>query len=216
MKKLVIFDLDGTLLDTLCDLRDAVNHTMRYVGRPERTIADVRRFIGNGIRKLIERSLGDNFDDALVDECFKVFFDYYKVHYNVNTVKYDGVDRCIDLLLKNGVGVGVVTNKLNSMAVDLCREHFGDVFVGVVGDVDGMPRKPDPAKVLKMMSDCGCEQCVLVGDSSVDVKTAKNAGIPCVAVSWGFEDRDKLVLLEPEYIADTDKELEEILIKALI
>lgn len=211
MKKLVIFDLDGTLLDTLGDLCGAVNYTMAYAGRPARSIGEVRSFIGNGVRRLIELSLGDPADDELVGRCFDVFIAYYGQHYNDKTVKYEGIDRCLSRLIESGVGVGVVTNKLHKMAVDLCREHFGDCFFGVIGDVAGLARKPDPTKVLKMMKDSGCEECLLVGDSSVDVKTAKNAGIPCIAVSWGFESRERLVSLEPEYIADNSDELKEIL-----
>lgn len=211
MKKLVIFDLDGTLLDTLGDLCNAVNYTMAYAGRPARTIEEVRSFIGNGIKRLIELSLGGEFDDELVARCFDTFYVYYRQHYNELTVKYEGMDVILQRLIDKGISVGVVTNKLNEMANDLCQEHFGDCFVSVMGDVPDVPRKPDPTKVLKMMKDSDCDECILVGDSSVDINTAKNAGISCVAVSWGFQSRERLVSLEPDYIADNKDELEEIL-----
>ena len=215
MKKLVIFDLDGTLLDTLGDLCQAVNFAMEIVDRPNRSIADIRTFIGNGTKKLIELSLDNDCDEALVERCIAAFSSYYGEHYNENTVKYEGVAECIDMLIENGIAVGVVTNKLDKMAKMLCLEHFGDKFVGVMGDVPEFARKPDPSKIFKMMRDAGCDECILVGDSRVDIKTAKNAGIECIAVSWGFESRENILANEPEYIADNCAELIECLKKAL-
>ena len=160
---------------------------------------------------MIERALGDGADEQTVAACIAKFADYYKDHYNVKTRAYGGVHRCIDMLRKNGVRVGVVTNKLHDISVALCREHFGEVFDSVIGDLPGLARKPDPSKVKSMMAEFCCEQAIMVGDSDVDIKTAKNAGIPCVALSWGFNSRERLIAAAPEYIADTSDQLENIL-----
>jgi phosphoglycolate phosphatase len=215
MKKLVIFDLDGTLLNTLADLGDAINHAIATVGVPPYTLETIETFIGNGTQKMFERALGERCSDEALAQCIEVYSEYYGQNYNVKTCAYDGVARCVELLNKNGVMVGVVTNKLDEMAVKLCREHFGDVFFGVIGDLPGFPRKPDPSKIFKMMADADAGECVIVGDSTVDVQTAKNAGLPCVAVSWGFNSRDKLESACPEYIAENEAELIDCLEKVL-
>ena len=207
MERLVIFDLDGTLLDTLGDLCDATNFALAGVGKPLISIDDVRRFIGNGTKKLIERALGEGFDEQTVADCTVSFTQYYGEHYNDKTYAYDGIKSCVDCLIDNGVAVGVVTNKLDAMSKKLCAEHFGDVFLGVVGDVAGLARKPDPQKVLKMIADAEADECIIVGDSTVDVQTAKNARVPCIAVSWGFNTRRALEESCPDIIVDTAEEL---------
>lgn len=223
MNKLVIFDLDGTLLDTLGDLCDAVNYAIGTVGRPPRTRDEIRTYIGNGTRKMIERALygfedfqdREHVDDALIEKCIAEYTEYYGAHYNVKTYAYEGILHCLELLIKNGICAGVVTNKLDRMSQKLCREHFGDVFFGIVGDVPGKKRKPDPSKVLKMMADAQADKCVIVGDSTVDVQTAKNAGLPCIAVTWGFNPEAMLVNACPEYIAHDYLELIDCLEKSL-
>lgn len=215
MNKLVIFDLDGTLLDTLGDLTDSVNFAITSCEHAARTVDEVRTFIGNGTKKMIERALGGDAGKQLIAACIAKFAAHYKDHYNVKTRAYDGVRHCIAMLHENGVSVGVVTNKLHDISVSLCREHFGDVFDRVIGDLPGLERKPDPSKVLKMMSELDCGSAIMVGDSDVDVMTAKNAGIPCVAVSWGFNSRERLIAAHPEYIVDSVEELERKLFELL-
>lgn len=216
MNNLVIFDLDGTLLDTLGDLTDSVNFAIASVGHDPRTLDEMRTFIGNGTRRMIERALGeDALNKETVDDCVSEFAAHYNDHYNVKTEAYKGIELCISELVKNGIRIGVVTNKLHDISVKLCFEHFGDVFDGVIGDLPGLERKPDPSKVLKMMSELDCGSAIMVGDSDVDVMTAKNAGIPCVAVSWGFNSREKLIAAHPEYIVDSAEELERKLLEIL-
>ena len=202
MNKIVLFDLDGTLLDTLGDLTEAVNYALRCTNMPPRTPAEVRSFVGNGARKLIERSLGEGATEELIDICIKDFSEFYKSNYAVKTEAYDGMLECVDKLLARGIRCGVVTNKLHDISVDLCAKFFPGRFEEVVGDLPDMPRKPDPARVLKMIQKLGGGSALYVGDSWVDVQTAKNAKIPCVLLSWGFNSRTRLLEEGAEYIVD--------------
>ena len=207
MNKIVIFDLDGTLLDTLGDLCDAVNFALDKVNRPRRTLDEVKGFVGNGTRKLIERSLGEFENEELVDECVRNFTEFYKHNYSVKTVAYDGICDCVDRLLAQGVRCGVVTNKLHDISVDLCARFFPGRFAEVVGDTPDLPRKPDPTKVFDVIKRLGGGKAVFVGDSWVDVKTAKNAGIDGVMLSWGFNSRETLAREGADCIVDNAQHL---------
>ena len=212
MRGLVIFDLDGTLLDTLGDLADAVNAAITELGRPARTTDEVRGFIGNGTKRLIEGALGDGADDSTVEKCLAIFKAHYGGNYAVRTYAYEGVADSIAKLRAVGVTCGVITNKLHGISLSLCEKYFPGAFVEVIGDTPDMKRKPDPQKVYKMLSDLGFDTAVFVGDSDVDVKTAHNAGLPCVAVSWGFNDKEQLLAAGAEIIADNAEQmLDEIL-----
>lgn len=195
--KAAIFDLDGTLLNTLDDLWDAVNHTMDTYGFPRRTRDEVRAFVGNGVERLIELSLG--IPDALNHPKFAEITASYRAHYAANsehkTAPYPGVTDLIRRLLDDGIAVSVVSNKPHGATVTLCAKYFPEVTV-VCGEreAEGIRRKPWPDTVFKAVDDLGLTpaDCVYIGDSEVDILTAKNAGMDCISVLWGFRDEDEL------------------------
>jgi len=195
--KAVLFDLDGTLLDTLDDLADAVNHTMETYGFPRRTRDEVRAFVGNGVERLIELALG--IPDAQNHPQFAEIVADYRAYYAANsehkTAPYDGVIRLIRRLLTGGIAVAVVSNKPHNATVTLCAKYFPEVAV-VCGEreSEGIRRKPWPDTVFKAAEELGRtpEECVYVGDSEVDILTAKNAGMDCISVLWGFRDEVEL------------------------
>ena len=186
MKTGILFDLDGTLLDTLEDLADAVNHTLRQFGYPERTLEEVRCFVGNGARKLIERAVPDGAD---VDAALAAFRAYYYAHCRVKTKPYGGIMEAL-AELKKKYPIAVVSNKPDSAVKSLCADYFPGLYAR--GESTDCPRKPAPDMVFKAMEAIGVERCIYVGDSEVDVLTAKNAGMPCLSVLWGFRDRDEI------------------------
>ena len=186
----VLFDLDGTLLNTLDDLADAVNETLRHFGCPERTRDEVRRFVGNGAERLIRLSLPGKAGDPEVSEALAYFKTYYAAHSRIKTRPYDGILEAL-AEIKREFPVAIVSNKPDNAAKGLCAEFFGDVYA--LGERGDIPRKPAPDMVRRAMTEIGAENCIYVGDSEVDVLTAKNAGVPCLSVLWGFRDRDVLV-----------------------
>ena len=186
MKTGILWDLDGTLLDTLEDLADGVNVALRHFGYPERTIEEVRRFVGNGARRLIERAVPDGAD---VDAVLEAFRSYYDAHCQVKTKPYDGILPALKSLGET-YSIAIVSNKPDSAVKALCADYFPGIYA--LGEAAGCPRKPAADMVFKAMKAIGVDRCIYVGDSEVDVLTAKNAGVPCVCVLWGFRDRDVL------------------------
>ncbi len=215
MNKLVIFDLDGTLLDTLGDICAAVNFSLGQVGRPLRTREEVYTFIGNGSRRLIDYALGDEPDEKLSQRSLDIYCKYYAEHYCDHTYPYAGIVECVDELIARGVTCAVITNKMQDVSSALCQRYFGERFVRVIGDTKGAPRKPDPTKVFALMAELDCREAVFVGDSYVDVTTAKNAGLPCVALTWGFNTRAQLEAAGADIYADSSEELMEHLCRLL-
>lgn len=189
-KTAVIFDLDGTLLDTLDDLRDALNYTLHAFGYPQRTLDEVRRFVGNGIPNLIERATSP---DAPIQEMLDVFLPYYQRHNMDKTRPYAGVSEMLDRLKEQGRLMAIVTNKVHAASQALCGRFFPQVDV-VVGSQPGLPNKPAPDMVRAAMERLGVgpAETVYVGDSEVDLATARNTGLDCVCVTWGFRDREEL------------------------
>ena len=187
----VLFDLDGTLLNTLDDLVDATNAALAQFGYPARTTDEVRQFVGNGAERLIRLALPGNADDLEVSEVLAFYKDYYAAHSQIKTYPYEGVLEALDLV-KQEFPVAIVSNKPDEAVKILCGQYFGDVYA--LGQSSNLPRKPAPDMVHKAMSAIGADRCIYVGDSEVDVLTAKNAGVPCLSVLWGF--RDKATLLE--------------------
>lgn len=189
-KTAVIFDLDGTLLDTLDDLRDALNYTLHAFGYPQRTLDEVRRFVGNGIPNLIERATSP---DAPIQEMLDVFLPYYQRHNMDKTRPYAGVSEMLDRLKEQGRLMAIVTNKVHAVSQALCGRFFPQVDV-VVGSQPGLPNKPAPDMVRAAMERLGVgpAETVYVGDSEVDLATARNTGLDCVCVTWGFRDREEL------------------------
>lgn len=189
-KRAVIFDLDGTLLDTLEDLKAALDHTLAAFGYPLRTLEEVRRFVGNGIPNLIERATSP---DAPIQEMLDVFLPYYQLHNMDKTRPYEGVSEMLDRLKARGRAMAIVTNKVHAASRALCGRFFPQVDV-VVGSQPGLANKPAPDMVRSAMEQLGVgpEEITYVGDSEVDLATARNAGLDCVCVTWGFRDKEEL------------------------
>lgn len=204
-----IFDLDGTLLDTLQDLANAVNHAMREMNYPERTVDEVRRFIGNGIRMLIKRAAPQGISVEDYEKTLAVFTAYYLDHIADFTKPYDGIAEVIKTLKSKGCKVAVVSNKADEAAKKVVKDYFGDIFDMVVGKMDRFPSKPEPDSVLYVIETLGADKdkCIYSGDSEVDVQTAHNAGLPCVGVTWGNRDVSELIAAGAEYIAEKPNEI---------
>lgn len=209
MYKAVIFDLDGTLLNTLGDLASSVNFALKSCGYPERTVNEIRAFIGNGVIKLMQRATPDGIGQEDFDRCFNLFRSYYLEHMFDTTKPYDGILPLLDSLKEAGIRTAVVSNKLHSGVVGLCRDFFGDRLTCAFGVLDESERKPSPANVFKAVKEMKVEaaDCVYVGDSEVDVQTANNAGLDCIAVTWGYRDLDVLKKNHPKYILDSPEEI---------
>ncbi|MGM9586260.1 MAG: HAD family hydrolase [Candidatus Limivicinus sp.] len=186
MKVGVLFDLDGTLLDTLEDLRDGTNYALGVHGYPSRSLEEVRRFVGNGAENLIRRALPSAAAEEEVQKVLATFRPYYNAHCRVKTKPYDGISEALRILSAE-YPVAIVSNKPDSAVKPLCADYFPGIFA--LGETEGCPRKPAPDMVYKAMKVIGAERCIYVGDSEVDVLTAKNAGVPCLSVLWGFRHR---------------------------
>lgn len=186
MKTGIIFDLDGTLLNTLEDLKDSVNYTLLQFGLPERTIDEVRSFVGTGARNLIRKALPGKDTDPAVEEALAVFQKYYAAHSQVKTAPYAGVLQAITEIGKKHP-VAIVSNKPDVATKDLCAKYFPGVFAR--GESADCPRKPAPDMVFQAMKQIGVNRCIYVGDSETDVETASNAGASCLSVLWGFRDK---------------------------
>ncbi len=209
----ILFDLDGTLLDTLKDLTISINYALKQLGFPERTIDEVRRFVGNGMTKLVERALSAAGAPAsLTDSCLALFSDYYKEHIHDYTVPYPGVVDLLRTLKKTGCKLAIVSNKMDGPVKSLAHLYFPDLIDAAIGTPSNH-KKPDPYCVYTALQELGStpEQCIYIGDSHVDIDTAKNAGIPCICVSWGFAGRKGLSEYHPDIIVDTADELASVL-----
>lgn len=186
MEIAMIFDLDGTLLDTLQDLQDAVNYALTQFGYPERTLEEVRQFVGEGAGKLMERAVPKGADPEPVLSCFRT---YYAAHTQVKTRPYPGILEALEALGKK-YPLAVVSNKPDEAVKILGKAYFPSLYAR--GEAPDCPRKPNAAMVHKTMEALGVQGCIYIGDSQVDVETAKNAGVPCLSVTWGFRDLDCL------------------------
>ena len=195
MYKTYIFDLDGTLLNTLGDLAASTNYALRQYGMPEHTIDDVRRFVGNGVGKLIERAIPEGLANPQYEDVLATFRKHYMLHSLDTTAPYPGIESLLHSLRSHGCNVAVVSNKFYNATVELCRHFFADTVEVAIGERANIRRKPAPDTVFEAMRQLGVsgEDTVYVGDSDVDVATARNSGIPCISVLWGFRDRDFLI-----------------------
>lgn len=208
MKIGILWDLDGTLLNTLEDLTDAVNYALARFGCPPRTMEEVRTFIGNGAAKLIRRSLPGKADDPDPEQVLAVYQTYYNAHSQVKTAPYPGVEAALKVLTGK-YPMAIVSNKPDAAVKPLCKAWFGDIFAR--GESTDCPRKPAPDMVVKAMEAIGVETCVYVGDSEVDVRTAKNAGVPCLSVLWGFRGEEELRSAGAEHFCSDPADLPETL-----
>ena len=204
----ILFDLDGTLLNTLDDLADATNAALAHFGCPGRTTDKVRQFVGNGAERLIRLALPGNADDPAVSDVLAYFKDYYAAHSQVKTRPYDGILEALAEVQKE-FPVAIVSNKPDNAVKILCSQYFGNVFA--LGESSACPRKPAPDMVYKAMAAIGADRCIYVGDSEVDVLTAKNAGVPCLSVLWGFRDEKTLMEAGAEHFCKEPKDLLQIL-----
>lgn len=205
----VLFDMDGTLLNTLDDLRDSVNFALTQFSFPTRTLEEIRRFVGNGVKKLMERAVPNGLDNPQFDACFAVFLDYYKTHNAIKTAPYEGVIPVLTALRDRGIRVAVVSNKIDNALQDLTKLYFGDLVEVAVGNREGLACKPSSDTVFAALRDLGeaADTAIYVGDSDVDVQTARNSGLPCVSVLWGFRTRDDLLAVGADTFAETPEEL---------
>lgn len=208
MKIGILFDLDGTLLNTLEDLTDSVNYALAQYDCPPRTVEDIRNFIGNGARKLIERSLPGRENDPDVDEVLATYQAYYKTHSQIKTRPYDGIIEALGEI-REKYPVAIVSNKPDAPTKLLCKEFFGDIYAR--GESSDCPRKPAPDMLQKAMQIIGVDTCIYVGDSEPDILTAKNLGVKCLSVLWGFRDRKTLEAAGGTHFCDDPRRLPEIL-----
>ena len=210
--KAIIFDLDGTLTDTLEDLYLSVNHALRSCNLPERSLDEVRRFVGNGIRKLIERSVPEGTSIALLERCFEAFRAFYVLHCQDHTRLYPGIASLLTALHAKGYRMAVVSNKLQAGVDELADTFFNGVIDVAIGEQQGIPRKPEPDMVKHALDRLGVkkEEAIYVGDSDVDLQTASNAGLPCISVLWGFRNRDFLVAHGATMLIESPQEVLEL------
>ena len=199
----IIFDLDGTILNTIEDLKDSAKYALAQRGYPQRSLEEIRSFVGNGARRLIERAVPADGDVSAVFDTFRA---YYNANCQVKTKPYDGI---LEALRKLGekYPMAVVSNKPDSAVKPLCAEYFPGLYAR--GESTDCPRKPAPDMVFKAMETIGVERCVYVGDSEVDVLTARNAGVPCLSVLWGFRDRAEIVDAGGSHFCEHTEELVE-------
>lgn len=215
--KAVIWDLDGTLLNTLDDLAASTNAALAANDLPVRTTDEVRCFVGNGVRKLIERAVPEAGDaHPKFQQTLEAFVAHYREHSKDHTRPYDGIIAVLDGLAERGIKHAIVSNKVDFAVKELSKEYFGDRMLSAVGDDPSRAKKPAPDSVLEAMRQMGVspQETVYVGDSDVDVMTARNTGIPCIAVTWGFRSEESLIEAGAVYIARKPEELP-VLIEAI-
>jgi phosphoglycolate phosphatase len=189
-----IFDLDGTLLDTLQDLAASVNYALRQHHMPEHSTDDVRRFVGNGVRRLMERAVPEGATNPAFEAAFATFREHYMEHSLDTTRPYDGIPELIHELKQRGCRMAVVSNKMMAATQELVRHFFPDIEVAIgEHEAEGIRKKPAPDTVFAAMKRLGQGSAVYVGDSDVDLETARNSGLPCINVLWGFRDREFLL-----------------------
>ena len=209
--KAVLFDMDGTVLDTLEDLKDAVNVTLDAFGMPRRSFEEVRCFVGNGALRLFEQAVVPGSSEETVLEALAWFKEYYDKHCLIKTAPYAGIMELLEELKAQGIKLAVVSNKPHSAVQELSRLFFSDYMEYSVGQQDAVPRKPAPDMLWQTIEKMGLElsDCVYIGDSEVDVATAANAGLDCIAVSWGFRTVAELEAAGAKCIVHNTKELME-------
>lgn len=206
MKTGIIFDLDGTLLDTLDDLMDSMNAMLRKFGYPERTREEIRRFVGNGAENLVYRAVPEGCTNAA--EVYAAFRPYYKAHNQIKTCAYPGIPEALGKIAAK-FPVAIVSNKPDESVKILCNDYFPGIYAR--GESAECARKPAPDMVYAAMKYLDVEKAIYVGDSEVDVVTAKNAGIPCVSVLWGFRDREEMIAAGADIFCESVEMLPEII-----
>lgn len=211
--KLAIFDMDGTVLNTLDDLADSTNHALESCGLPKRTKDEVRRFVGNGIRLLIERAVPAGTSSELIDKVFAEFKAYYALHCADKTCAYDGIVDALKELKSKGYKLALVSNKVDFAVQELCKDYFPNIFDIAVGEREGMRKKPAPDSVLEVLRVLDIEKndAVYIGDSDVDYETSVNSGIDDISVTWGFRDKEFMMEKGATVFVDSPDELVKLL-----
>lgn len=209
----VIFDLDGTLLNTLDDLADSVNYVLEACGFPRREVEEVKKFVGNGVGRLMELSLPDGLCNPMYEKCLKDFRRHYSGNMQNKTCAYEEIIGLLEKLSKKGFKLAIVSNKFDKAVKGLNKTYFEKYIKVAIGESENVHRKPSPDTVFKALEELGstADKAVYVGDSEVDVQTAKNAEIMCVGVTWGFRSREVLEREGADYIIDKPWELLKIL-----
>ncbi len=213
MYDLVLFDLDGTLINTIDGLARAVNHSLTKYDLNTRTVTEVQSFVGNGIRKLIERSVPAGTEETVINKVFDEFRSFYTEHCTEDLAEYTGIKELVKKLHKENVAMAVVTNKNHEAACKIVKDFFGENIDVVVGAHEDIPKKPSPDMIraaYKLLHSKGknTAKAIYVGDSEVDILTAENSGLDCISVSWGFKTREFLEEAGAKFIVDDAKELE--------
>ena len=203
--KTALFDMDGTLLDTLEDLRDSTNHVLREMGYPERSLEEMRRFVGNGAEMQIRRAVPEGTSEENIAKVLRAYRAYYQEHCRIKTKVYDGLLDMLDALKARGVKTAVVSNKPDAAVKTLCADIFPGIYAR--GESPDCPRKPAADMVYKAMASIGADTCIYVGDSDVDVLTANNAGVPCLSVLWGFRDRACMEAVGAKHFCESPAQL---------
>lgn len=212
--KTVLWDLDGTLLDTLEDLADGVNHALKAFGFPQRSVQEIRSFVGNGSRALIASCLALGQEDLQFEAVHTLFQSFYRQNCQIKTKAFAGVLPLLERLKKQGVAMSIVSNKPHAAVAKLAKDYFGDLVENAVGEKEGIPRKPAKDMIENAMKELNAqkESTVYVGDSEVDILTARNANIPCISVCWGFRDQEELRQAGATCLCRTLEELENALL----
>lgn len=213
--KAFIFDLDGTLLDTIGDLHRATNYALRKFDFPERTLTEINSFVGNGLGILIRRAVPAEASEETVQAVLKEMKAYYADHYHDLTLPYPGIIDLLKSCKDNGISMAIVSNKADPFVKNLCNLFFKDLICVALGESPEQPRKPAPNMVFSALEQLGIspEEAYYVGDSEVDILTAKNAGLPCLAVTWGFRTEDFLVDSGATTLVHDPKELLNIILQ---
>ncbi|WP_300329081.1 HAD family hydrolase [Fusobacterium sp.] len=209
----ILFDLDGTLMNTLEDLTDSTNYILEKNNFPKRTIEEIRSFVGNGIKKLIERAVPSETDENKINECYEDMLEYYKDHSMIKTGPYIGTKELIERLHQEGYKIAVITNKAQNSADIIVNKFFGDSVDLVIGDNKKMPLKPNPAGINKALEyfNLTKEEVVYIGDSEVDLQTGNNGEVRTILVLWGFRDKEFLQKKGGEVFANNVEELEKLI-----
>ena len=205
----IVFDMDGTVLDTLDDLTESVNYVLRQFGFASRTKDEYRKFFGNGIKYAIRCAVPKEIPESVIDEMIPVFKEHYDVHCLDRTGPYDGILETLKALKENGYKMAIVSNKIDSAVKELNSRFFGKYVDVAIGEQPGIRRKPAPDMVSAALTQLGsnADESVYVGDSEVDLETARNAGSPCISVLWGFRDRDFLIQKGAKTIIEKPKDI---------
>lgn len=214
MFRMVIFDLDGTLLNTLEDLAGAGNYALNQSGLPTHETEKYRYFVGNGIPKLVERIVPEDCDEETRNKVYETFCSYYELHMNDNTAPYEGITEMLETLRNNNIVSVVVTNKADDFAGVIVKKYFGNLIEKTYGSIEGYPKKPDPYWVNKAIADSGFDnsEIVYIGDSGVDMQTAVNSGLYSCGVTWGFRDKEELIANGADVICSDCEKLKSIIL----